>query len=352
MNYVRSSLLATVVALATAPGLNAQTTATTEPVGFVTINVAAGTGSSKTTSLVSIPLLDTTSITGQAAGQITGVTANSISNSNAGWGANELSTAAAPYLIQIKSGAAIGSMFLISTTTPNTATTVTISDDDVAQGAIDARGIQVGDAYSIYPCDTLSSFFGTPATTGVLGGANAKVADSLVFVFNGTPKTYFYSTLANRWTENRPGLPDASNVALRPYYGLQYSRLPATDLSFVVTGGVPTTLRSVAIKNSGTTLLSQYWPVESTVSGLGLQAMPGWQSGANAKIADTLLIQASSGATPKTYFYNGSNWVENRPGLPVSNTNAVPVGASIQVTKRGSAAGYTDLSQPVPYNLQ
>ena len=42
MNYVRSSLLATVVALATAPGLNAQTTATTDPVGFMTIDLPVG----------------------------------------------------------------------------------------------------------------------------------------------------------------------------------------------------------------------------------------------------------------------------------------------------------------------
>lgn len=356
MNFFRFSLIASLVSTFALPSANAQT-ATTDPVGFVTVNVAAGTGTARTTSFVSIPMLETpVDFTGQAAGQITGVTANTLSNSSAGWAAGALSSASAPYLIQLTSGAAAGRMFLISSATANTATTVTINADDVAQGGLDTLGIVAGNTYRIFPCDTLSSFFGAGTATAtqgkVLGGASARVADNLILVVNGQPRTYFYSTTLNRWTENRPGTPDASNVALRPYYGIQYSRLAGVNGNFVATGTVPTTARSVAVKNSGLTQLSVYWPVDNTTLGsLGLQNISGWTSGANARVADTVILQTSAGAAPRTYFYNGTNWVENRPGLPPSNNVAVPIGASVQISKRGSAAGYSKLDQIVPYNL-
>jgi hypothetical protein len=358
MNFLRLSLIAFVTSAFTAPAVQAQpATATTDPVGFVTVNVAAGTGTARTTSFVSIPMLETPAeFTGQAAGQITGVTASTLSNSSAGWAPGALSSAAAPYLIQLTSGAAAGRMFLISSASANTATTVTINADDVAQGSLDTLGIAAGNTYRIFPCDTLSSFFGAGTATAtqgkVLGGATARVADNLTLVVNGLPKTYFYSTTLNRWAENRPGTPDASNVALRPYYGVQYSRLAAVDGNFVATGTVPTSARSVAIKNSGVTQLSVYWPVDNTtLAGLGLQTITGWVSGANARVADTVILQTSAGAVPKTYLFNGTNWVENRPGFPVSNTVVIPLGASVQVSKRGSAAGYSKLDQIVPYNL-
>jgi hypothetical protein len=296
--------------------------------------------------------LDSASIQGQVAGLITAVTTDSISNSNADWAAGALSGAAAPYLIQITSGDARGKMFLIASNVANTANTVTISADDLAEGDLVAMGLKAGDGYKIFPCDTLGSFFGTPSTTGILGGVNAKAADVVTIVVNGLPKNYFFHTgpTQNKWVENRPGFPDGSNTPLRPYYGLLYARQGADPLPLVVTGGVPTVIRSVAIKNSGTTLLAQYWPVNSTIADLGLQSMPDWQSGANARVADTILIAAEGGGAPKTYFYNGTNWLENRPGFPISNTTPIPLGSSVQVGKR-AGDGYSSLVQQVPYDL-
>jgi len=77
--------LCAAVALAVVSPLNAQTTATTDPVGFVTVGITAGTGSAKKNTLFSVPLLEAESISGQVSGVITGVSSNSISNTNAGW---------------------------------------------------------------------------------------------------------------------------------------------------------------------------------------------------------------------------------------------------------------------------
>ena len=361
MNLLRISLIASMASAVALPSSMAQATATTDPVGFVTVGIPAGTGTAKRNTLFSVPLMETEAIAGQVSGVITGVTANTISNSNAGWTAGDLSKPATPFLIQITSGSAAGRLFLISSSaatggaiagTANTTTTVTVSSIDTTQVDLTSLGIVTGtDTYKIYACDTLASFFGTPASTGVLGGSNVNSSDTIALVLNGVASTYWYNTSVtpNRWSRSGPGSVDSSNVALLPNFGVQYARLGNTALSFVITGQVPTIGRQVAIKNSGTTLLSQFWPVESTLASLGLQALPNWTAGANASTADTVILTSAGSAS--TYFYNGTNWVRVAPGSPISNTTAIPIGTSIQIGQKGSASGYTTLTQILPYSL-
>lgn len=355
-----TNILSALAALAIAvPTASAQETATTDPVGFVTVGITAGTGTAKRNTLFSLPLLETETITGQVAGTITGVTANAISNSNAGWTSGALSEPASPYLIQITSGAAEGRMFLISSSAAtggaiagaaNTATQVTISSLDTAQVDLTTLGIVVGtDTYKIFACDTLSSFFGTPASTGVQGGTSSANADTIIAVVNGSSSTYFYSTTNIRWSRVALGSPDASNVPLLPYYGIQYARIAATPLSFVVTGAVPTEQRKVAIKNSGPTMLAQYWPADSTLGSLGLQSLVGWQSGSSASVADTVVLASAGSAN--TYFYNGTNWKRVALGSPDADTTPIPLGTTVFIIKRGTASGYTTLTQQTPYSL-
>jgi hypothetical protein len=334
--------------LAVAPFASAQN-ATTDPVGFVTMNITAGAGNAKKITFVSIPLLDTASIDGQAVGTVSSFTSNSISNSSAGWTAGALSASSSPYLIQITSGAAQGAMFLISTTVANTPTTVTISADDAVNTNLSTIGLSAGDGYKIIPCDTLSSLFGTPATTGIAGGANQTVADTIQIIFNGSTKTYFYSTTSNRWTQVTLGSPDASNTPLRPYVGIQYGRLSNSTLTLTATGNVPTTQREVPVKNSGLTLLSQYWPTDSTLQSLNINQISGWTSGANATVADT--VQINTNGTTKTFFFDGTDWRQVTLGSPIRNTEPVPVGSSILLNRKGSASGYATYNQSTPYTL-
>ena len=361
MNTTRFSLAALLASSVLLTGANGQTTATTDPVGFVTVGITAGTGSAKKNTLFSVPLMETEEITGQVAGTITGVTANTIVNSNAGWTAGALSQPATPYLIQITSGAGEGRLFLISSAigtggaiagSANTATTVTVSSVDAAQVDLTSLGIVAGtDTYKIYACDTMSSFFGTPQTSGITGGSSTASADTVTVVLNGAVATYWFNTSVtpNRWSRVGPGSPDSSNVALVPNYGVQYGRIGNSALNFVVTGQVPVISREVNVKNSGTTLLSSFWPVDSTLTQIGLQALPGWVSGATAAVSDTVVLTA--GGTASTYWYNGTNWRRVAPGSPISDTAAIGIGTAIQIGKKGNAAGYTALDQNVPYQL-
>jgi hypothetical protein len=356
MNLLRISLIASVASAVALPVSMAQTTATTDPVGFVTISAAAGTGTSKKNTLFSVPLMETESITGQVAGTITGVTSNSISNSNAGWAPGLLSDPATPYLIQITSGAAEGRLFLIASSaatagasagTANTATTVTVSPIDAAQVDLTSLGIAVGsDTYKIYSCGTLSSVF--PPASGIQGGTSAANADTVVLVVNGASTTYFYRTTPPaRWTRVFAGSPDASNVPLLPYYGMQYQRIANTPLSATVTGEVPVKPRKVAVKNSGITLISQFWPADSTLLSSGLSSVV--TPGASASVADTVIL--TSGGSASTYWYNGTNWRRVFAGSPISDSTPIPIGTTVQISRKGTATGYTTLSQPVPYSL-
>ncbi len=352
MNY---KTLIPVIALALLPRLASaqEVSVDGEPFGFVKVNIAAGTGTAKSTSLISIPLLEEASITGKAAGLISGVTANALTATGAGWAPGELSSAATPYLLEITSGVARGRMLLLSIVTPNTADTVTVDALETARlGDLTSLGIAQGDSYKIRPVDTLSSFFGTPETTGIQGGTAAATADTATIVENGSATTYFYKTDATppRWTRVAFGNPEASTTRISPQAGLQYARLPATPLQFIVSGTVPTGQRQVAVKNSGTTLLAPYWPVSQTLPSLAIQSLQNWATGSSASTADTVVL--TSAGQVSTFFYDGSNWRRVAFGNPLANTNVVPAGASIMINKKGTAAGFTSYQQSAPYSLQ
>lgn len=349
MNFLRFSLIVSLALTIALPSLHAQT-ATTDPVGFTTVNITAGTGTAKRNTFFSLPLLEVpTTFTGKVAGTVTSVTATTISDSSANWAAGSLSQAASPYVVMMTSGGAKGAMFLVSSTAPNTATTLTVSSNDTTQVPnLSTLGVATGDTYKIFACDTLSSFFGAPSPSGVLGGASQNSADTIIITVNGSASTYFYSTTLGRWTRVAFGNPSAANVPLLPYYGMQYQRLGNSALSFVTTGSVPTVDRKVQIKNSGVTLLAQYWPAASTLSSLGLQSLPGWAAG-TAQTGDNVLV--TSGGSTLTYYYDGTNWRRAAFGNPISNNVEIPIGSAVQLSKKGTAAGYVTLTQTVPYSL-
>ncbi len=349
--------LAAVAALGLAIPVSAQTVgAPTEPTGFAKVSIAPGAGTAKKTTLVSIPLLEDPGMRGKSSGRITGLGVNTITVAGAGWTAGALSGAAAPFLLEITSGEAQGRMLMISTAVANTSDTVTIDSGEMARlGNLGNLGIVAdatnGDTFRLRPMDTLGSFFGTPDTTGILGGTSPATADTVTLVVNGSATTYFYHTGTNppRWSRVGLGSADSSNVPIPPYAGVQYARLANTGLDFHVMGRIPSGVRQVAVKNSGTTLLSGYWPVGQTLGDLGLQNLPNWKSGPTPAEADTVVL--TSGGSVRTYFHDGANW--RRVGLGGGNANAVPVpvGASVLINKRGNAEGFATYQHTAPYHF-
>lgn len=331
--------------------------AATVPTGVVSLSIPAGTGAVKKTSLISLPLLETATLDGKSVGTFSSVTSTTFSDTSAGWTPGELSTVSQPKLLLITSGAAAGHMFLISTTaaTQNTATTATISTADSTVADLTTLGILTGangDTYRILNCDTLATLFGTPETTGVLGGTSANTADSVILVVNGSASTYYYKTdgIPNRWTKSAFGNPDASATPILPYYGIQYSRLGSSPIALTVRGDVPANPRKTFVKNAGTTFLAQFWPVDSTLASTAISALPGWVSGASANVADTVIV--TSNGTASTFWFDGTNWRKAAFGNPVSDTTVIPVCATLSLVKKGAAAGSSILGQNLPYTLQ
>jgi hypothetical protein len=362
MNVRWLPLCAAAASLALAPAhLNAQTTVATDPVGFTTINITPGSGIARKTTLMSIPLLDVdSSVAGLSTGTISSVTSNSIVVSNAGWAAGALSQPAAPFVVQITSGPASGRFFLVASLATtggasggasfaNTSSNLFISSlslATVSNNLVNA-GISAGHSFKLYACDTLS-WFGSPATTGIRGGSNAASADNIIVTINGSATTYFFNTNTTNWQASSGPSSSRSNVALLPSYGVSYNRLASNALSFVSTGQVPTTNNSVAVKNSGVTVLSSYWPTTNTLRGLGIQNLPGWVTGTSQAAADNVIVV--SGGSAATYFYNGTNW--RRTGPTISRDDVlIPIGSSVQINKKGAAGGFSTLTQAVPYTL-
>ncbi len=340
--FLKSIFFSTVIGLSA----NAQSVVT-DPVGFVTVTAAAGTGSTKTTTVLSFPLLGTASISGVALGIITGVGTNTITNSNAGWVAGDLSVAASPYVVQITSGTAKGRIFLISSVSPNTTTTVTLDSFEAGQTNLTSLGIVAGtDTYSVFPCDTLSSLLGTPATTSVQGGTGTGDADVAQLFVSGAWRQYFYSTAAAAWVRVGPGTV-SNNVPIRPDTGLIYTRLAATPLSLTLLGRAPTLSRQAGVSNSGVTFVSNSWPADITLGNSGINAIPGWASGASAS-AD--VIQIFVAGAWRQYYNDGTNWRRVGPGT-LSDSVVIATGTSFILNKKGLTTGLSVLSQTLPYTL-
>ncbi len=341
-----TSLIAVCLCLQTA---HAQETPTV-PVGYITLTAAAGTGTAKKVTMLSIPFYGFAEGDGQLTGTITSLTPNTLSNASANWTPSQLSGVATPYLIKLTSGAATGKTLLISTAVANTATTVTIDAKDIAQAALTTLGIAPGDSYEILPCDTIGSLFGTPATTGIQGGANGNVADDLLISTNGQHETFFYNTTLNRWIKSTFGNPDATHIPLRPDSGIRYSRLAASDLQLTLAGRVSTTARIAAVKNSGVTILSQNWPIDSTLITSGIHQIPTWTAAPSASAADTVHI--FNNGIVQIYWFNGTHWQQDTTGFPIADDQIIAAGSAILLNQQGNQSGYNTLAQPLPYTLE
>lgn len=322
---------------------------TTTPVGYITLKVDGGTGSVRKGNLLSLPLAVPLKRDGAMTGTITNVGASTLTNANAGWTPGQLSMVAQPALVRMTSGSAAGSTFLISTATPNTATTVTIDAKNLTQGALNTLGIAAGDQYELLACDTISSFFGTPESTEVYGGANANVADNVVIVTNGASETFFYSTTLNRWTKSGLLPTDATHFPIHPDAGVYYYRLATTGFEIPLPGRVPTTKRIAWIKKSGNTVLANSWPVDTTLNEMGIHGIATWVSHASAGSADK--VKTITDGVLRTFWHDGANWREETSGSPIADNTVIPAGSAVHITKNGSLTGYTQLEQSLPYSL-
>ena len=329
----------------------AQTVAT-DPVGYVTVTISPGNGSQKSTNVVSLPLHPIQeNIDGISIGVFSNVTSSSVEVSNAGWTEGALSNPSTPYLLRVTSGSAEGLIIPISTSIPNTSTELYLETDFNGENIdLVSLGIAVGengDRFEIVPCDTLKSLFGTPESTGIVGGTSALNADSII-IFSSFWSIYFYNTNENAWVKSTFGFPNADNQILHPDFALIYERIGTDPLPLTILGNVPLEQRNVVVGNSGITFLGNGWPVNTTLGESGIEQLPGWVSGSNASIADSVIIRSDLGAW-ESFFYNGSEWRKNAFGFPNADSQLLKSGSGLMLDRLGSTSGSSLLVQQVPY---
>ena len=332
----------------------AQSITYTAPSGYVTIDIAPGSGATRALTVLSIPLLaPAPDIDGATNERITGVTAITLSASSAGWTADELSTSGVPKAIRITSGSAEGRTFLISTSAANAADTVTLDSVDLSGADLTTLGIvadpSTGDTFQIIDCETLPSMFGTPAEGFVVGNDDPDLADNALLFVNGSWSTYYYHVTNDRWTRRAFLDPDASAQPIKPETGVIFNRLGTQAFSLTVFGDVTTSRRSDAVNNSGLSFLGSNWPVAGSLLDSGIKDIPGWVANSDVTLADTVLMFVNGSWS--TYWWNGTNWRRRAFLSPISDDVMIEGGGGFILSKLNPTAQDEILVLALPYNL-
>ncbi len=331
-------------------------TASTVPVGVVTVTIQGSpNGTAHAITPISAPLLPAASITGLAAGHVTAVTASTIGNSSAGWVTGALSQPESPCYVRIKSGAAEGQMFRISANTQTDLTVVNQDVDLMMLGLV--TGVQ-GDTYEIVMGDTLLSLFGTPAD-GIVGGSSAAFSAQqtdkvLVNDATGALLFFYYDTAAGSWKRLGSGA-NQNTLPIAPWSGLFYYRIAQSGIDLELTGTVPDTSLKKVLAVNGSSIVSTYFPVDMTLSSLGLQSLGDWRklgdAGVTLQTTDRVVFKHSTGAIFSAYYDAGSSaWKRVGSGADLG-VETVSAGSAVILTRFGSGSPQI-WDREMPYNLQ
>lgn len=322
-------------------------TAYSPPIGGMTIVVPAGQ-----TRSIALPLVHESAAAGATLGRIDAVGSNYLEDTTANWVGGELSSAANPYYLRIKTGAAAGRVLMVNTSA-NTSSRVNLTNDGLDLTTVGITTGASGDVYELVLADTLNDLFGGK----VQGGVDALSADNVQTWTGASWLTFYYNTTRNRWERDvdTAASPSRDNFVLRPDRGIMIQRRAATELRLYVIGRVPELAPRYINSRPGTTFLSAGLPLDVTLGTLALQTQaPGWQGGATytTALADADLVQVWSGASWLNFYYDTTNnrWQRAAEAAQTNrNTFSIPAGRPIMI--RRLSAGPTLVSLPMPYTI-
>lgn len=326
--------------------------AKTVPVGAVTVTIAASpNGVSLTPSLVAPPLLRYSQLTGSMSGKFASLSSNTFTFPNSDLIESELVNNGPTYLL-ITSGQAEG---IILRVTANTSNSVTVDPEGLNLSTLNIVTGENGDSYQFIEGDTLLSLFGTPAE-GVRGGTPTQFSqnqtDRVVMKDSlGIIRTFYFNTDVGQWRRGGSSS-NQGTQPVSPYSGAIYYRVDQTSLALVSTGNVPTTELKQVVPTSGVSILSRYFPTDTTLGDLGFQNLPSWrntsQPGVTVTSADKVIAKDSVGVI-RTFYFDGTNWRRGGSGSS-QNTTPIPAGSAVYTTRFGSG-GPDILELQLPYSL-
>jgi uncharacterized protein (TIGR02597 family) len=323
-----AACVGTCVAFA-ATSLFAQTTATTDPVGFITLNVA-GTGGAGQSALSLVGLGLTRTVEYQGAAESFGT--NTLTDNDATWTDNQFNGANGAYFVEIVSGAAAGTTYDISATTA-ASKTITTSQNLAA-------GIAAGVNFKIRKHWTIASVFG-PANEGGLQGGTSSTADQVLLYNGSTYDTFYYSTgglTGTGWRKAGAGAADQAGVVIYPEEGVLTLRKQSAGVGLVVMGAVKTGQTSIPVF-AGLNVLGNIYAASMTLADSGLYTGSSTTGvlGGTSSTADQVLLY--NGATYDTYYYStggltGTGWRKAGSGATDFSATVIPVGSSLLIQRK------------------
>ena len=346
MNYLRSSFAALTASLLAAHGLQAQTTATTDPVGFMTIPTPVNND-----TIIAAPLTKPPVFQGAVSSRSNFVITVSPSP-------NFSNLAATPHYVQPVTGPQAGYLFDVAT---NTSNSITLVDNGVTP-----TGLDPSNTFKVVPYWTIGEIF--PATdqnvsftpSGATGpsrrtqillpnvtntGINRSAAQGLFFVTNASAPTnpalsYWRSTISGTNNVNgTPILPDS-------YFTVRNPTNSGTNLAVTIAGNVNTGAMAVQLDSVAGTPNDNYVslgrPTDITLNNLGLIQSGAFLQSINATgpgRRDQLLVISNSvpginkSASVSYYYVTNAGWRSTLTGTNDVGTNVIPAAIGYIVRK-------------------
>ncbi len=342
MNSLRSSLAALAAALLAAPGIHAQTTATTDPVGFMTIDLPVGSDTIVAAPLSKAPVFQ---------GAVTSLNGFVVTVTGAAFG--DLTTA--PHYVQATTGSQAGMIFDVAS---NTADTITLVNNGVTP-----TGLSAGTSFKVIPYWTLGTLFpSTDQGVSFTPSASASPAArrTLILFPNNTGSginraannTFFFST--NSWRNVNSASVDVNNTPILPesYIIVRNPTNAASGLKLTVAGSVNTGANVIQLDrlSSGPNdnYVSPSRPTDLTLDQLGLITSGAFTPSAGtgpAQRRDLLLTFNNSAigfnkAPTATYYYvsnAGTNEWRSTAGTNNAGGTVIPASLGLVIRKATNA---------------
>lgn len=315
---------------------SAQTTATTNPVGFITITVN-GTGGTQANAITLAGLGLTQPVLFQGAS--TSIGANSITDTAATWTDNQFNGNGNACYVEIASGANAGVLLDVASTTAATQTITTVQPIPA--------GTSAGDSFIIRQHWTIGSVFGTTNQAGLSGGTSTSADEILLYASTGY-QIYYYQTSGlggTGWRLVGDQSTDASGTVIYPEEGMIIKRLQAAPANIVLMGAVKTGQTSVAIV-PGLNFIGNIYASAMTLSDSNLYTGSSTTgiAGGTSTSADEILIWNASVNGYDIYYYQtsglgGTGWRKVGDQSNDASGASIPVGTSV-IVKRLAATGF------------
>lgn len=343
MKSSRSSLLFLALTTLALSGVKAQTSATTDPVGFTTFPTPPATD-----VRLAPPLTHTPSFQGSGTASEFVVTVSP----SPSWAAGEFSST--PHYLQVIGGDQDGMLFDIAS---NTIDTLTLVNNGVAPTGINGNSFKVikyNTLSSVFPADQAGISFQASASAFSLGTQIIFPNITDTGINRSAPDTYYF--LGGYWRKVGSGTTNFNNTPILPdsFVIVRNTASAPANLAVTVIGAVSTTdivvpLTSAAGKQNDNYVATSR-PADQTLDNLGLISSGAFEPSTSAfSLKDQLLVfdNAASGinkAASATYFYlagSVNQWRKVGGGSANAGTDVIPAGSGIVIRKASAVSETT-----------